>query len=628
MPTSSNLSSIIRFYADKKKSGFIDFREFCTYVKKYAEHHVEEQADLVKYLGDPSETLLAEIQGLTEKRLVTLLTNGNKRTIISISFYSVIYSKQYKDILSNDSTPFPLVSDLPKLFPVAILERKDSSSYIPSSINNHNSKSPLLYILEFSQNIPSLLLPACVPIPVLQEAAQIKIKKILKKDEFHDYFLKKLRGTNPAKEISIKNFFKHFVDENLKESTDLINSDDYYLWNQLCYFIRQDFEKIQDKTLEDINILQSVYICESYSTYLKDQMQTSQKKQDALKELELNLGKYPFFFSMNQILKFKNQNGKLLYGLYSEDDLKEFLQTHSTTQSKSELPKLLVFKVESGTRYFVYKNKIIQIVVKLCGEAHDTIQDILENKWFNALLNFEKLPEMTNSEQFERCLQKQVELQSPVLYSLLTANFMTLLSYEKEDDETLQAFQIFSEGKILPFSDLLMLKNSQILSSAKIRLPFVYSIPIISWIISLFSNKKKNTKKTDSEQKIETRKDENKPQKHVSKQEQLADQAITISKELIPEGSSLDRELNFSIKQWNKIISPEANQQLVEDVNSLIRDYTRRVVKTLSTTSFTKERVQNLAETLVKTPNMQKIKEEKNLTEYVTLYILKLVSNG
>src|SRR5574344_262574 len=566
MPTSSNLSSIIRFYADKKKSGFIDFREFCTYVKKYAEHHVEEQADLVKYLGDPSETLLAEIQGLTEKRLVTLLTNGNKRTIISISFYSVIYSKQYKDILSNDSTPFPLVSDLPKLFPVAILERKDSSSYIPSSINNHNSKSPLLYILEFSQNIPSLLLPACVPIPVLQEAAQIKIKKILKKDEFHDYFLKKLRGTNPAKEISIKNFFKH-----------------------------------------------SVYICESYSTYLKDQMQTSQKKQDALKELELNLGKYPFFFSMNQILKFKNQNGKLLYELYSEDDLKEFLQTHSTTQSKSELPRLLVFKIESGTRYFVYKNKIIQIVVKLCGEAHDTIQDILENKWFNALLNFEKLPEMTNSEQFERCLQKQVELQSPVLYSLLTANFMTLLSYEKEDDETLQAFQIFSEGKILPFSDLLMLKNSQILSSAKIRLPFVYSIPIISWIISLFSNKKKNTKKTDSEQKIETRKDENKPQKHVSKQEQLADQAITISKELIPEGSSLDRELNFSIKQWNKIISPEANQQLVEDVNSLIRDYTRRVVKTLSTTSFTKERVQNLAETLVKTPNMQKIKEEKNL---------------
>ena len=75
------------------------------------------------------------------------------------------------------------------------------------------------------------------------------------------------------------------------------------------------------------------------------------------------------------------------------------------------------------------------------------------------------------------------------------------------------------------------------------------------------------------------------------------------------------------------MISKEAYNDLIEDVNSLIRDYTRRVVKTLSATSFTRERVENLAKTLVKTPNMQKINEEKALTEYVTLYILRLVSN-
>ena len=75
------------------------------------------------------------------------------------------------------------------------------------------------------------------------------------------------------------------------------------------------------------------------------------------------------------------------------------------------------------------------------------------------------------------------------------------------------------------------------------------------------------------------------------------------------------------------MISKEAYNNLVEDVNALIRDYTRKVVKTLSTTSFTRERVENLATTLVNTPNMQKINEDKALTEYVTLYILRLVSN-
>ena len=71
----------------------------------------------------------------------------------------------------------------------------------------------------------------------------------------------------------------------------------------------------------------------------------------------------------------------------------------------------------------------------------------------------------------------------------------------------------------------------------------------------------------------------------------------------------------------------EAYNNLTEDVNSLIRDYTRRVVKSLSASSFTRERVENLAKTLVNTPNMQKIKEDKALTEYVILYMLRLVSN-
>jgi hypothetical protein len=66
---------------------------------------------------------------------------------------------------------------------------------------------------------------------------------------------------------------------------------------------------------------------------------------------------------------------------------------------------------------------------------------------------------------------------------------------------------------------------------------------------------------------------------------------------------------------------------LLEDVNSLIRDYTRRVLRTLSESTFTKERLQNLAENLVQTPNMQRIGNPKALKEYVALYMLRLISN-
>lgn len=629
MATSSNLSSIIRFYADKQKSPFIDLNEFCAYIKKYAEHHVEEQAELVKYLGDPTNTVTAELAGLEEKHLAAIIPNRNKKMIVSITNFSIKYANRYKEIQRNEAVPYPLESELPKKFPINAIERKQAELYITQTLAKQNIKSPLLHIIVFSRDLPSIILPACVPMELLLETAQKKIIRVCKKDEYHDYFLKKLRSSNPSKEITIKNFFGHFIDKPQAGLMDVSEGDDYYLWNQLCYYMRQDFEKIQDRSAEDTSVLQAIQISEIHSTYLKQKFQTNKKREEALKELKSQLGKAPFFYSMNQILKFHDQNGKLLYGQFSEDDLKNTLQNLTTDGKQNELPDLLVFKVNSGTRYYVYKKNALPLVVRLCNEAHDSIEANLVQKWYNALFNYEKLPEMTDNKKFEKCLEQQVEKNSPVLYALLNANFMTMLSLEKSDDISTVGFQPFVDGQLRPYSELLLLTSDAIMSKAKMDLPFIYSIPIISWLITLFRSKKKNKKSQNQTEAVENPFEEKTeaPKKHISKEEALAEQAKNLTNDFIPEGSTLDRELNYLQKQWNKMITKEANFALTEDVNSLIRDYTRRVVRTLSAQSFTKDRVENLAETLVKTPNMQKIGEEKALKEYVALYILRLVSN-
>jgi hypothetical protein len=631
MATTSNLSAIIRYYAEKQKSPFIDLKEFCAYIKKYAEHHVEEQSELVKYLGDPTGTVVAELQGLSEKKLVAIINSNNKKQIVSITYLASKYANLYKDMMKNESIPYPQGTDLPKQFPNQVLEHKAASQYIPAIIEKENTKSPLLYVLDFSRDLPSMLIPACVPIKALLDTAQQKVRKILKKDEFHDYFLKKLRSTNPTKEISIKNFYTHFVDTENYQFAEFNDGEDYYIWNQSLYYIRQDFEKIQDRTVEDTNILQAVQILETHSSYLKEKFQNEHKRAEAIKELESALAKPPYFYSMPQILKFQDNNGRTLYGQYTEDDLKEFLQKMTTDGEANELPQLLVFKVESGTRYYVYKKKVSQVVVRLCNEAHESIAKQLEDHWYEVLLDYERLPEMSNASEFEACLHEMVEKNSPILYALLNANFMNILSYESNED-SMDSFRLFVDGKLLPYSDLLMLKNSKILTNAKSRLPFYYTLPVISWIMSLFNGRKKEKKRATSAVIAEKNPFEEEEKKSdsgpkLTKTQALAANAKEIAKDLVPEGSTLDRELNYLTKQWNKMISKEAYNNLTEDVNSLIRDYTRRVVKTLSATSFTRERVENLAKTLVNTPNMQKIKEEKALTEYVILYMLRLVSN-
>ncbi len=637
MATSSNLSSIIRFYAEKQKSPFIDLREFCTWIKKYAEHHVEEQADLVKYLGDPTGTVTAELTGLEQKHLAAVIPNGSKKMIVSIAFFSQKYTAVYNELIKNESIPYPIETDLPKKFPTTILERKAAQDYFIQNMNEEPSKSQNLYVVVFQRDLPPLLLPACVPIKLLIESSQMKIRKILKKEEYHDYFLKKLRSANPAKEISVKNFFTSFVDKDYSGYIDVTDGDQYYLWNQLCYFVRQDFEKIQDRTSDDTSVLQAISISEIHSSYLKEKFQKDRRREEALKELETNLGSAPYFFSTPQILKFQDKHGKLLFGQYSEDDLKEALLKLSTESEDNTLPKLVVFKVASGTRYYIYKNKVISLIVRLCNEAHDSIKETLVNKWYEALLEYTKLPEMNNKDKFEKKLELLVEDNSPVLYALLTANFITLLSAEKNLDDSLSTLQLFSDGKLLPYSHLLMLRSEDILAEAKMRLPFIYTIPIISWIIGLFRSKKIEKQKKEAKERkameeadpmavLENAEEEKKGKK--SRHEALADKAKELAADFIPEGSTVDRELNFLTKQWNRMISKEAYNNLTEDVNSLIRDYTRRVCNTLTAQSFTKERIENLAQALVNTPNMQKIQEQKALTEYVQLYMIRLVSNS
>lgn len=633
MPTTANLSTLLRYYATRQDSAFVNFRDFCDYAKKYAQHHVEEQADLVKYLGNPESVIKAEIDGLTEKKIVYFIDapSTDKQVILVITYFSIKFAEKYKEISLNASIPFPVINDLPKQFPVDILEKENSADLIPKLMDKQDLKSPVLYCITQAHDVPALILPACVPVSILTEASMSKIRLMLKKEECHDYFLKKLRVANPGKEISTQNFFNSFITRPDSALQTLEKSGDaFYFWSQLCYFIRQDYEKVKDMTMEDFNILQSVSVSEVQMMYLKTKVQKQQQKEDALNELQSALGKPPYFFSMNAVIKLTDSHGVPLYGQFSEDDLKGFLKKLSTESEKSELPKLLVFKVDSGTRYFIYKTKVFPLVVRLCNEAHDIVEKNLTGEWFKVLQNYEKLPEMHNSQKFDDRLKLEVKSVSPVLYALLNANFLTLLEYEQlNETDGSKDFKLFVNGHLLPYSELLMLKASDILTNAKIMLPFWYTIPIISQIISFFHKKPKNTpvkqQKPAEKKPEETEQDGKVP---LTRREALADAARKMEERFVPEGSTIDRELDSYCKQWNKMITKEANAQLTEDVNSLIRDYMRKVIKTISASTFTPERIQSLADTLVKTPNMMKITETDALYMYVQLYILRLVSNG
>ena len=643
MATTTNILALLKFFASKQKTATVDHAEFCMYLRKYSEHHLEEQPTLAAYLEDTANAIKPEIEKLIEAKQVVITEDASGKPIITvIPYYIEFFTSKYKDIEKTPSLPFPTIADLPKTTPKSIVTVRDAKELIEKLLTKQDLNDKTLYGLQLPNDEPAILLPSTIQIMDLVENSLGKIQYMLKKEGYHDYFLKKLTVTNPGKEIPAKNFFNRFVDkpdhgiETLSES-----SDDYYLWHQLCYFIKQDYKKVKvDYTLEDMSTIQAILITEIAADFYKVKNMDKIKRDNALKTLELTLNKPPYYFSYEAITNFKDSQDHLLLGQYTEEELKEWLHAKTTEGDARELPPILIFKMDDERKCFISKAKVLQLVIRLCTDARDSVRQAIIDHWYKVLKSYGSLPEMHEQAAFEERLKLEIKEQSPVLYALLTASFLPLLTYEKFGDDEAGQVTLFVNGELIPYSELLLTSRSDLLSDAKIKLPFWYTVPVISWIAKLLfqSSKSQREKKPKSEaqkyhDKEKATSEEEKEMnsmisKHsnLSKKFQLKEAAREVEKHFVTESSTIDRELDTYEQIWNKKIG-QSRQNLHEDVNVLIRDYMRTVLRTLPTSSFTLERIKGLSSTLVKTPSLMKIGEQDALERYIQLYIVKLVKN-
>ncbi len=642
MATTANILVLLKFYSSRQKTALIEYNEFCEYLKRYSEHHLEEQPALVCYLEDPVPALQAELDKLIDAHQILIISGqNNKQAIVVIPYFIEKFAERYREIQTNPSLPFPAEGDLPRSTPKEIITRENASDLIARLIEHEELNDKTLYGLVLPHDAPTILLPSNISVKTLIEDSIGKIQNMLRKDEHHDYFLKKVTISNPGREMIAKNFFNAFVDredhtmETLSQTTDT-----FYLWNQLCFFIKQDYEKIKDFTQEDLSCLQAVYITEIAANFYKSKAQENARRDGALKMLETLLQKPPYYFTFDSIIKFTDNKGAPLLNQYSEDELKDYLHKKSQEAKIHELPELLIFKTYDEQRYFIFKSKVLQLILRLCTDARLSVLEAIKNHWSEVLRSFDVLPEMKDQQAFEARLEREVRVQSPILSALLHSSFLPLLSYDAAGGDDASRISLFVNGELLPYSEILLMDRTKLLSDAKILLPFWYSIPLFSWIARMLLRppKAKRNKKQKSKAEIYREEEHAKSQEDaetaviaknptVSKKVALREAARIAEQSLVPSSSTINQELDSYERQWNKLLGKETHNNLTEDVNSLIRDYVRKVLRTIKSDGFTPERIASLAESLIKTPGLQKIGEHDALFMYIQLYMVKLVKN-
>ena len=641
MEATSNILTLLKQYSSKQRSAVIEFGEFADFVRRYAQHHVNEKAELASYLGSTDDALEEELEHISADHQVVLMNREpGKQSIFVVSSFIERYAETYKDIELNVSVPFPNINDIPKNVPNDIVTKVQCSDLLYKLLDKDEPNDKTLYSLMFSKNIPALLFPSSVSVNLLIKLALKKLQDMLRKEEYHDYFLKKLTISNPGKEISIKNFFNLFV-ARPEDSMDALrtNGENFYNWSQLCYFIKQDYNKLKDFTSEDINILQSISIVEITASFYKSKTAERQQRDNAFKELDTQLENPPYYFSTHDIENMKDSHGKPLLGQYTKEELNEHLSKLRAQSMGNSLPQLLVFKVNETDGFFILKAKVMQLVIRLCNDARSVIRNSLNQEWFKSLLAFETLPEMKDNVAFEQSLERELKVAEPVLYALLHASFLPVVAFE---DSTPGRIVLYRNGALIPYSELLLVSRGEIYSDARIKLPFWYSVPLVSWIISFFKHrgKKRSTadepdtatekvmqqEKASAEEKLQklNAADAGNPR---SRKKALRNSAVAAEEKLVPANSSLDRELEAYLSEWNDRLESNVYDNLTQDVNNLIRDYLRKVLRSLRSDSLSPERIASLAQSLEESPSLYKIKNHAALRRYIELYIVKLLKN-
>jgi hypothetical protein len=334
--------------------------------------------------------------------------------------------------------------------------------------------------------------------------------------------------------------------------------------------------------------------------------------------------KAPYYFSRETIATFKDNKGIPLLGIYSQDGLDAYIKKRtSDSATPNELPDLLYFYTDDHKSWLVKKSKLLTLCARFLTETRPVIIKAISGRWKKMLKNFVSERAMEDDREFENLIRSYVDEYAPVLKLLLNDRRLYLVHEEMQSSEKgiPESSRLFNKDELLPLRLLLLLKRKQLLSDIKLLMPFWYSIPIISSIIAFFAKLGKKRKKRREEEEGSTEKKEAEdPFKELRKN------AAETAKKLVPSGKTLDMYLDELASRWGHLVNKQAKQNLVEDVNSLVRDKLRNVLRTQKNAVANSETLDKLTNMIMtSSEGLLKITEQNSLFQYIKLYLIKLL---
>jgi hypothetical protein len=619
-------------YANKRHSPYIDINSFLGFLEKYAIHVSREQPEWKKWTSDVAVKFYSELPPLIEAQKCEVADDN--RHILMLDFYAELINPFYKDIDKNADTPFPDEKSLGVALPdneYHILSiKEDLAGYMQKP---PDSVMPLVKIIFPNDIPPAFVLAAAVPRP-LMDASLLKLRNFLRTQNNKDFFLRRLLPQMRGREGLLRDAINMLEIRPLDCILQIQNAAEFtcLFWASFCSTVKNELRKKKEFLSIDIAAFQAVYIIEAFSAVFKDTVTKKKERDQALKALETKLDQPPYLYTMGEILKFTDGSGHSLLGQYSEDDLRNYLNSKSTASNAGELADLLIYRNKKGEQIFINKQKVFPLCAHLSGEARIQVRKAVGNRWSRILRDFKREPAMEQDDEFNQLLTKYTVQFVPTFMSFLRdkKTFLVQCEIEQSQRGVPLSLRFYSrEGNLLPMGTLLMISRKDLLTDTRILLPIWYSIPILTPILAFFRRMVSGGKKQAVPEDTVPEEPSPSPEEKVQVQSQAQEiKAVAgkIIQKFSVDGKSPGAVMADLENSWQTLLDKESKKHLITDIKSLIRDRLRRTLRLKLNQKITVKTIEELAVSIyVEFPAMKQLGDENSITTYIKLYMAKLL---
>lgn len=656
MTASQLLFTVIKGYTKKNKSPIIHFGELTSYLEKCVLNDKDGSFDV--FSTNTADIATATLLEIEKSGKIEIRYDGNRiREVIFQGFYSGLVEQAYKRIEDDPGIPFPNEQALSAVLPADAVMAVDVKTGFMGLLASPSGKDVIR--ITFPGDIQSVLLTDQIIQKKLLPLSLQKLRGYVNDGSNSNFVYNRLKPVVGKNDQLLKDHIKH-LQSNLELAVSTVRNPtafSYSFWAHLSNLILREYREKDNKLSNEQDYCRAAYFIGYYNQLYQQSAQKEKDRAKGLKKADDLLSQPPYVFSISDIYGFRDDQGTLLDRRYSKKDLTEFLASKLRVKDESELlPELVRLKTKKGKEYYIHREMIVPLILKKLSDAAYFYRKALEDEWTKALLNYEKRPEIENDAAFERYLASRVEDEDPLLSVLYAYELLYLAGKGTKKGQARQGEMaaLFTKDMkgIVPWAEALRLKRADMVKEAMRGLPLWRSIPVLSGIVLFFkrlssggkgaigakqrapSRKvRKNPISTDKVivEKERARLEEDRGGASSSgggnqKQQIAFRKAVYALKEEMASGyPSIEKGMAELIEEWNTLLDPAAKKNLVEDVNSLARDYLRSIRRTLMVSPPDRARIEGLAKTLAGNKALAGIRKKEALLRYLELYLVKLL---